>query len=493
MYAAIRTDEDHYSVYTRVVPSESYLAGLIDGDGCIFIRKIHNGFQSGITLAQCRTNVLQIIRYHFGGTITTSTNRNNRVDRMETESGLFHKHNKRNEYNLNIRSNEYTIILQYIQHHMVIKTKQMECLSKMSHIVDVPNLVEEKMLLHNECTKYNKYPKTNVLCLDKVNVEYICGLFDAEGCVYIDKRLSNIYISIAQKNHPEVLNCLVDTLGYGKVHETCFMIKCREDCLRFIEMVKPHVIVKYNQIIALERFLHTSEINYKKEMYILANAEKHQIDLYDTDIGKHGFESTLAFRTMKHEICKEIRRIQVYKVKSENMRGENNHNYGKTFSEDIRQKMSRSIRDAKNGICDEKIQEVRDLFNSGKTNKEIQELMGLSRDVVYKIKSGTLVCRTETKCKRPVVSKTEQNIKKRKISLECIFKIIDYTLENKKPADIMELLQSSNPITIDIVKNIKRSILQKQVPFYPIETSEQLYRDYQDKITMFANTMCANK
>ena len=113
--------------------------------------------------------------------------------------------------------------------------------------------------------------------------------------------------------------------------------------------------------------------------------------------------------------------------------------------------------------------------------------MGLSRDVVYKIKSGSLVCRTETKCERPVVSKTEQNIKKRKISLECILKIVDYTLENKKPSDIMELLESSNPITIDIVKNIKRTIMQKQVPFYPIETTEDIYKYYQDKITMFVN------
>ena len=51
-------------------PHPSYLAGFIDGDGYIFIRKITDGYQSGFTITQSRTNILQIIRYHFGGSIT---------------------------------------------------------------------------------------------------------------------------------------------------------------------------------------------------------------------------------------------------------------------------------------------------------------------------------------------------------------------------------------------------------------------------------------
>ena len=43
----------------------SYLSALIDGDGTIFIRKIKGGYQSGISLTQSRTNILQIIQYHY--------------------------------------------------------------------------------------------------------------------------------------------------------------------------------------------------------------------------------------------------------------------------------------------------------------------------------------------------------------------------------------------------------------------------------------------
>ena len=61
-------------------PHPSYIAGFIDGDGCIFIRKILDGYQSGFSITQCRTNILQIIRYHFGGSITTTKTRNKSED-----------------------------------------------------------------------------------------------------------------------------------------------------------------------------------------------------------------------------------------------------------------------------------------------------------------------------------------------------------------------------------------------------------------------------
>ena len=98
----------HLQRFKTQPPHPSYIAGFIDGDGCVFIRKITDGYQSGISVTQCRTNILRVIRYHLGGSITTSLNRNNKtVDLMdETETIThYHKHNVRNQYNLLIRSN----------------------------------------------------------------------------------------------------------------------------------------------------------------------------------------------------------------------------------------------------------------------------------------------------------------------------------------------------------------------------------------------------
>ena len=79
-------------------------------------KKNMDGYQSWISITQSRTNILQIIRYHFGGSITSSSNRNNKVtDVMDDTNEYYHKHNIRNEYNLLIRNNEYQILLYYLQ------------------------------------------------------------------------------------------------------------------------------------------------------------------------------------------------------------------------------------------------------------------------------------------------------------------------------------------------------------------------------------------
>ena len=109
-----KDNEMHLNRFKLAPPSPSYIAGLIDGDGCIFIRKIEDGYQSGISISQCRTNILQIIRYHFGGSITSCSNRNDKtVDIMDQEA--IHKHNIINQYNFLIRSNEYQLLLDYIK------------------------------------------------------------------------------------------------------------------------------------------------------------------------------------------------------------------------------------------------------------------------------------------------------------------------------------------------------------------------------------------
>ena len=69
----IEDNKNKIHKYSLSPPNPSYIAGLIDGDGTIFIRKIKNGYQSGILLTQSRTNILQILRYHYGGTIVKPT------------------------------------------------------------------------------------------------------------------------------------------------------------------------------------------------------------------------------------------------------------------------------------------------------------------------------------------------------------------------------------------------------------------------------------
>ena len=424
-YTMMSITEDnkiHLDRFKNDPPHASYIAGFIDGDGCIFIRKIKDGYQSGFTITQCRTNILQVLRFHFGGSITSSVNRNNKIEnKMDENNELIHKNNIRNQYNLLIRSNEYQVLLDYLRHSFIIKEQQYNCLYEFNKMANLPNKLEEKEGLYTVCSENNC--KTNILegNIQKLNIEYIAGLFDAEGCLFIYKDLNNISISISQKNHPIILHEIVKFLGFGKVETSnmCFIIYNKTDCLKFIQLVKTHLIVKYNQAIAFETFLQTNDTKIRKQMYSICNEEKHNIELFtylnQNDNGKEGYFKTLQLRSIKSEICKELHLKKVYNEKSEKMMGSGNHNFGKIFSEETRQKMSISIREAKAGVSDEIIIQVRNLFQEGRKNIEIQELLNLPRHTITKIKNGEIVCRNETKTNRKSLTQEEINLSKRKI------------------------------------------------------------------------------
>lgn len=491
----------HLQRFKNEPPHPSYISGFIDGDGCIFIRKITDGFQSGIQITQCRTNILQVIRYHFGGSITSSENRNNKVENtMDKNNEYIHKHNVRNQFNLLIRSNDYQILMDYLKESFIIKKKQFDCLYEFNKIANLPNKIEEKEKLYKLCSENNVI--TNVVNdnLQKINIEYIAGLFDAEGCIYINKiKNCNFYISIAQKNHPIILHEIVKILGFGKVSSSNieFTICSKQNCLKFIQLVKNHLIVKYNQAIAFEIFLQTNDEKIKEKMYTICNKEKHEIeiftDLNQNDKGKDGYLEILKLRSIKEQICKEIQLKEVYKEKSEKMKGEGNHNFGKSFSESTRKKMSNSIRDSKGGVSDEIIIKVRELLKKELKNTEIQGLLNLPRHTITRIKSGLIVCRNEEKTNKLSSTQEELNLSKRKIQTNEIIIVIERLINNWNPTRILDYLidrrncnNIPNHLTIDIIKNIKRNLTNGKHVIYESELSSDSYEYYLQIINNFS-------
>jgi hypothetical protein len=486
--------------FKNLPPNPSYLSGFIDGDGCVFIRKIKNGYQSGISLTQCRTNILQIIRYHFGGTITSASNKNDKINDIINSNGLIYKNNIRNQYNIIIRSNEYEILVNYIKDYMVIKKIQIDCLNKFYKLVNKPDYIEEKETLYDKCSQINKTHILDLYNLEKINYDYISGLFDAEGCFYINcKKFTKFYISITQKNNPIILEEISKKLGFGIIDfEKRLKIYKKEDCLKFIELVKNNLIVKYNQAIAFELFLQTNDFSVKENMYKICNKEKHQIevfsDLNNNDNGKDMFYKTLHLIQIKKQICKEIYKNQLNKEKSKKMKGKGNHNYGKTFSKEIRQKMSNSIKKAKNSVSDEIITQVRNLIQETKQNVEIQKILNLPRHTITKIKNGTIVCSNEEKVVKQKLSPEDNNILRRKITLPEILVTIDKIIDNWKPMKILDYLQNERiknniqtNLTIDIIKNIKRNISVNKLPIYKKEIDCQIYNKYITIISEYCN------
>jgi hypothetical protein len=489
-------NEKQFDRFKNNPPHPSYIAGFIDGDGCMFIRSITDGYQSGFTISQCRTNILQIIRYHFGGTITSSSNRNDKIINIMHQIDYYHKYNSRNQYNLIIRSNEYQILLEYLQNSFIIKESQYQTIYEFNKLVNVPNHTEEKEQLYLKCSQLNIKCNLNEIYLTRINIEYIAGLFDAEGCIYINQsKYINYYISISQKNHPIILQEIVNFLGFGKCYTTEFKIYKKTECLKFIQLVKNHLIVKYNQAIAFETLLETNDSNVKEQMYVICNREKHEIeiftDLNQNDDGKERYLEKLNVKSLKEQVCREIHNKQVYREKSEKMKGDGNHNYGKTFSEETKKKMSKSIREAKGGISDENIIQVRKMIKDGYKNIEIQDLLAISRHTITRIKNGEIVCRDEEKKEKNTLTQEEVNLSKRKINADDIIIVIEKTIEKWKPTKILDYFIEENKtnITIDIIKNIKRNLINRKKIIYESELSKERYEYYTILIKQFTETL----
>jgi hypothetical protein len=289
-------------------------------------------------------------------------------------------------------------------------------------------------------------------------------------------------------------------LGFGKVYKYRYEIHKKTDCLKFIQLVKEHLIVKYNQALAFETFLITDDKNIKEQMYAICNREKHEIevfnDLNQNDNGKEGYLEMNKIISLKEQLFKEIHLKQVYREKSEKMTGEGNHNYGKKFTEATKKKMSNSIRDAKGGVSDETIIKVRDLIKEGHQLVKIQDILNLPKHTVSRIKNGEIICRNEEKKEKQPLTQEEINLSKRKILTDEIIIVIERLNEKWKPTRILEYLidkrnrnNVQNCLTIDIIKNIKRNLTNGKTIIYESELPKEKYDYYLKIINDFSKNL----
>ena len=116
--------------------------------------------------------------------------------------------------------------------------------------------------------------------------------------------------------------------------------------------------------------------------------------------------------------------------------------------------------------------------------------------MVYRVKNGLTVCRTEVKAdKKSPLTQEEQNIKRRRIRLDELFIVVDKILADVKPSIILETLDElrvkekiTNNLTVDIIKNIKRNMLDGKLPFYKSEVPLEKYEHYQRELLKFCSS-----
>lgn len=419
----------------------SYLAGFIDGDGCIYIRKqkaIKEGtndyFQAGIEISQSRTNILQIIALHYGGKLYSEK-------RAKTH---------RTEYTLRMAGKSANMLLNDIKEHLVIKHKQATLVEKINRYNNKHNLFDKKLELYEKCSSLNK-EKTADIKLERVNEAYIAGLFDAEG--YCSIRISNktknykgIKIKITQTSYPEVLSKIKDIITFGRVVKesdgnSYWLLENSANATKFFTVVKPHIIVKLNQVDILTSYIKSkpSDRELRKRLVQALNTEKHESETLPKDFkllnqiySQKKIKEKIKAKKIKDELHKEKVKKQ-YAEKSENMKGEKNWNYGKELSLEHSYKISNSK------------------LKISQTFEEYKEKRK-ERDIENKIKSTLSV---KEKIQRGI---DKNRIGKRKATAEEVIKILKLSCEGNTDTDILEILKKDKPdttVTINSIKNVK--------------------------------------
>jgi hypothetical protein len=497
----IKDNEKHLERFKENKPHASYIAGFIDGDGCIFIRKIKNGYQTGLSISQSRTNILQVMKYHFGGSITAISTRCNKT-KDDIDNEKYSKYNIRNEYNYFVRSGEYSVLLDYIKDAMIIKKNRIDCLYKYNFLVNKINKNKEKEELYKLCSEYNKNHVMSEGVIN-INIEYIAGLFDAEGCVYINKDTFNYCISIAQKSYPIILKKINEYLGFGNIYKksdinkekinNSITINGRDNCLKFIASVKDHCIIKYNQLCALEIILNTKDENIKQEMYNLSNKEKHKSELF-TGVNQSNENKDEYFKTL--ELMKETEKNKINLKENKETINENKEiKIRKERTDEHKEKIGKGIsktrrENSRFDLSDENILRIREMLNSGMKNIDIikfEESQGrtINRYVVSDIKNNKIVLTSEDKPEIERKSQTELAISKKKITPEETIFILERIIDNESNKNILNQLKENNKETkasIDIIKNIKRNIGKNKEILYETETTPEIYQHHNELI-----------
>ncbi len=488
----------HLQRFIETPPNPHYIAGFIDGDGNIFIRKIKDGFQSGISITQCRTNILQILKYHYGGYIVQDYTVLD--SEISIEDDLYLTNSRRNCFNYIIRSYEYHFLIEDIYDKIILKEQQMISLKEFSSICNKKNCKEQKEKLFELVSNKNIEKINSTYDISRINDAYIAGLFDSEGSIFCSpdkngKFTKGIYMKITQKNHPAILKYIKDFLGFGNTTEINYIIQNAKDCLIFIKKIKDYCIVKKNQLDIFENYLktinndiYTNEINEKrKEYFKIINKEKHESEMFEEleeSIEKKKFNEKNQKKendSKKQHIEEVNEKMKIfYKNKSESMKGENNINFGGLNEKHILNIAIGITKSKRQNWSDEKI--LRVLDQKGKiTQIQCAKMFETNRNQISRIWKGEMlplshenfVSQKKNKIgeeKKEEIAKftssQKTSISKRKVSIDEIIEILlmKQRKNNNEKVDkkIISSTYASNyfsnrwnkKITVDIIKYI---------------------------------------
>ena len=232
------------SLLPETVPiSPSELAGFYDGDGSFYVGRS----QAGASMSQCHLGTLRILQRYFGGFI------HKRKRQSDTQ---------RTQYTLMMRNIEVCSLVPLIADHLVLKAERA---GRVMRYMDYYNHTTEE----SQKARHELYGEdTDTYHFDRVNKEYIRGLYCAEGCL----RLYSL--TICQKGCLELLERIRAFVSrdvgvsLGKINEKEWIMTDHKSIKTFLDWMTFDMPRLFNeekalQIDAFYAYLETGDKEYR--------------------------------------------------------------------------------------------------------------------------------------------------------------------------------------------------------------------------------------
>ena len=216
---------------------ESYIAGMVDGDGSIFISRCTGGYQLMVDIHQSNAEFLGVLNEYFEGHGRTYVD--GRAEKYLTESAS----------KLRFAGKKTVPILTLMSRFGIIKAEQADLALEYVPLVKAQNREADKERLFQKMKALNKDKSSYEKPYDRMNDAYIAGIFDAEGNVYLNRVGPKLkyYVKITQKCDPGLVEHIQRHLGHGCIYKSePFRIRFESQraILNFHERLVAHLHIK---------------------------------------------------------------------------------------------------------------------------------------------------------------------------------------------------------------------------------------------------------
>lgn len=213
--------------------SKSYLAGIMDGDGSFVISKNGKSYSLKIEFSQCNEALDEALKEYF-----PKKYKDKRSDKYL--SGAC--------YQYRVCGVKCEQLLTSLFSRSVIKFPQVLLASEYIKTMGRKSSPEQKKYFYDTMRSLNN-DKSYKKNYNRINIEYIAGFFDAEGCVHNSEHTH--YLQFVQKCDPSVLNHIIKIIGFGRIKKDenfRMRIYKQSEIIEFNKIVGPHLIIKKKQL-----------------------------------------------------------------------------------------------------------------------------------------------------------------------------------------------------------------------------------------------------